>query len=64
MMSFSPRKSLQQLAHKLEQISPRLAKELEIEELILYPHVIRRVRKHRLKYYRAYSPERIPPERI
>jgi len=64
MISFSPRKSLQQLVHRLEQMSPKLADELEIEELILYPHVIKRVRKYKLKYHRAYSPERIPPEQI
>ena len=64
MASFSPRKGLQQLVRRLRQISPSLAEELEIEELILYPHVIRRVQKYRLKYYTAYSPERVPPEQI
>mgnify|MGYP001024344213 FL=1 len=64
MTSFSPRKSLQQLVHRLKQISPKLADELEIEELILYPHVIKRVGRYKLKYYTAYSPERIPPEQI
>jgi uncharacterized Fe-S cluster-containing radical SAM superfamily protein len=64
MTSFSPRKSLQQLVQRLKQISPKLADELEIEELILYPHVIKRMKKHKLKYYTAYSPERVPPEQI
>jgi uncharacterized Fe-S cluster-containing radical SAM superfamily protein len=64
MTSFSPRKSLQQLVQRLKQISPKLADDLEIEELILYPHVIKRVRKYKLKYYSAYSPERVPPEQI
>jgi len=64
MASFSPRKSLQQLVRRLRQISPSLAEKLEIEELILYPHVIRRVQKCKLKYYTAYSPERVPPEQI
>jgi len=64
MVSFSPRESLKVLIQRLEQISPRLADELEIEELILYPHVIKRVRMHKLKYYTAYSPEGVPPEQI
>jgi len=64
MMSFSPRKSLQQLVHKLKQISPKLSDKLEIEELILYPPVIKRIGKYKLKYYRAYSPDRVPPEQI
>jgi len=64
MVSFSPRKSLQALTHRLKQISPNLAEELEIEELILYPHVKKRVRMHKLKYYTAYTPERVPPEQI
>ena len=64
MTSFSPRKSLQQLVHRLKQISLKLVDELEIEELILYPHVIKRVGKYKLKYYTAYSPERVPPEQI
>ena len=64
MISFSPRKSLQQLVQRLRQIRQSLADEMEIEELILYPHVIKRVRMHKLKYYTAYSPEGVPPEQI
>ncbi|MEM2972009.1 MAG: radical SAM protein [Candidatus Bathyarchaeia archaeon] len=64
MVSFSPRKSLQTLIERLKQISPKLAEELEIEELILYPHVIKRIQMNKLKYYTAYSPENVPPERV
>lgn len=64
MASFSPRKSLQALIRTLRQISSSLAEEAEIEELILYPHVIKRMRMHKLKYYTAYTPKRVPPERI
>jgi len=64
MMSFSRRKSLQQLVHRLKQINPKVADALEIEELILYPHVIKRVGMCKLKYYTAYSPDRVPPEQI
>jgi uncharacterized Fe-S cluster-containing radical SAM superfamily protein len=64
MASFSPKKNLQKLAHRLKQISSNLAEELEIEELILYPHVIRRVHLHKLKYYTACTPDSVPPEKI
>jgi uncharacterized Fe-S cluster-containing radical SAM superfamily protein len=64
MTSFSPRKRVQQLVQRLKQISPKLADELEIEELILYPHVIKRMRMSKLEYYTAYSLEGVPPEQI
>jgi uncharacterized Fe-S cluster-containing radical SAM superfamily protein len=64
MASFSPKKNLQKLTHRLKQISSNLAEKLEIEELILYPHVIRRVHLHKLKYYTACTPDSVPPEKI
>jgi len=64
MVSFSPKKSFRALTPRLNQISPNLAEELEIEELILYPHVMKRIQTHKLKCYKAYSPERVPPEQI
>ena len=64
MVSFSTRKNLQMLIQRLRQISPRLAEEIEIEELILYPHVVRRIKKHRLKCHKAYTPDKVPTEQI
>lgn len=64
MASFSPRKSVQVLIQRIKQINLDLADEVEIEELILYPHVTKRIRMHKLKYYKAYTPERVPPEQI
>lgn len=64
MTSFSTRQSLQQLMERLRRISLVLAKEFEIEELILYPSVKRKINRHGLKYYSAYTPERVPKERI
>lgn len=64
MASFSTRKSLQALIDRLSQISPKLAEEIEIEELILYPHVVRKLQRYGLKYYTGYAPERVPPEQI
>jgi len=64
MVSFSSKRSLQTFSRRVKQISSSLAHDLEIEELILYPHVIRRMQKHKLKYYIAHSPEKVPPEQI
>jgi len=64
MTSFSSQQSLLQLTQRLKNISPKLAKELEIEELILYPSVKRKIEKHHLTYYTAYTPEGVPKERI
>lgn len=64
MASFSSKKSLQSLMERIQKISPELAEEIEIEELILYPHVVQRLRNYKLKYYTGYAPERVPPEQV
>ena len=64
MTSFSTQESVQQLVERLKSISLRLVKEFEVEELILYPNVKRKIEKHHLKYYTAYTPERLPQEQI
>jgi len=56
MASFSKEKSLGQLIQQLENISQKLGDNLETEELILYPSVKRKIRKHRLRWFRAYTP--------
>lgn len=64
MTSFSPKKNFQSLIKRLRQIDPRLTEEIEIEELILYPHVVRRIQRHGLKYHAAYTPDRAPAEKV
>jgi hypothetical protein len=64
MASFSSKESLQNLLLEISQISPKLAEEIEVEELILYPHVVRRLQKYGLRYYTGYAPENVPPEQI
>jgi len=64
MISFSAKESVQQLAERLKTINTGLAGDLEFEELILYPRVKRKIERHRLKYYSAYTPDRVPQERI
>jgi len=57
MTSFSTKENLKELTKRLRGISPKLAEDLEIEELILYPSVKRRIEKYDLKYYSAYTSE-------
>jgi len=57
MTSFSTKEHLQCLVERLRSISFRLARELEVEELILYPKVKRKIEKHHLKYHIAYTPK-------
>lgn len=64
MSSFSNKDALQALAHRLKRISPELAEELEIEELILYPHVVKRLQKYGLKHFSGYTPDNVPQEQI
>jgi uncharacterized Fe-S cluster-containing radical SAM superfamily protein len=64
MASFSQKKNLDALIEKLRRINLKLAREVEIEELIVYPHVMNRIQKYELKYYSAHTPERVPSEQI
>jgi len=64
MTSFSKEDSQKRLVKRLKSISPELAGELEVEELILYPNVKKKIQKHNLRYYSAYTPEGVPKELI
>jgi uncharacterized Fe-S cluster-containing radical SAM superfamily protein len=64
MISFSSKESFKNLIQRLRQISSRLAEEVEVEELILYPHVTNRIRRHGLNYGSGYEPSRVPKEQI
>jgi uncharacterized Fe-S cluster-containing radical SAM superfamily protein len=64
MSSFSAKNSLKSLGKRLNEIDARLAQEIEIEELILYPHVVKRLRKFNLEYNVAHKPDRVPPDQI
>ncbi len=46
MISFSTEKSLEDLMRRLSATSPEMAENLEIEKLIQYPRVIRRLRRY------------------
>ena len=64
MTSFSPKSSFTDLLKRLKQIDPILEEEVEVEELILYPHVVKRLKRYGLKYFVAHPPNKIPPEQI
>lgn len=51
MTAFSTRQSLERLLTRLRSINSQLAEKLEIEKLILYPHVKRKIRRHSLKLH-------------
>ncbi len=64
MISFSTKESIQRLAERLKIIDSGLARDLEFEELILYPRVKRKMEGHHLKYYSVYTPDMVPRERV
>lgn len=64
MVSFSSPEGLKQLTKIIADISSELADQIEIEELILYPDVKRRLEKFGLKYRTGYAPDNIPQELI
>lgn len=64
MSSFSTQDSFNALIGELKEIDPKLAQNTEVEELILYPHVVRRLKKHGLAYNIAHRPDQVPPEQI
>jgi len=64
MISFSSKESFQSLVKRLKKINPSLADEVEVEELILYPHVIERLKRYSLRYSTGYPPDKVPPDQI
>lgn len=64
MVSFSKSENIRKLGERLAAIAPYLKKEMEIEELILYPHVIKRIRQTGLSYDIGHDPGCVPPELI
>jgi uncharacterized Fe-S cluster-containing radical SAM superfamily protein len=64
MTSFSKRENFQRLVERLRHISMEFAENLEIEELILYPHVIKRLSQYGLRYTSGHEPTNVPKEQI
>jgi hypothetical protein len=51
------------LKKRLRAIDPAF-EDFEIEELILYPAVEKRLKKLRIRYFTGHRPDRIPAEQI
>jgi uncharacterized Fe-S cluster-containing radical SAM superfamily protein len=64
MVSFSQRENLEKLKQRVRQINPDLAEQLEVEELILYPHVAKRLEKYGARHVSGYEPNEVPKEQI
>ena len=64
MVSFSNAENLRNLTQRLAQIDPDLAERIEVEELILYPHVVQRIQKYGLRHVSAYEPNKVPKGQV
>lgn len=64
MVSFSPPENVRKLGERLAAIAPFLKNEMELEELILYPHVTKRLRKIKMNYEIGHDPGCVPRELI
>ncbi len=60
MLSFSPDENVKAFLKKLTSIHPVLAEDLDVEYVILYPHVISLLRKNKLRPRIAYRPDGVP----
>jgi uncharacterized Fe-S cluster-containing radical SAM superfamily protein len=64
MVSFSQPENVRKLSERLAAVAPFLKKEMELEELILYPHVTKRLRKVKMNYEIGHDPGCVPKELI
>jgi uncharacterized Fe-S cluster-containing radical SAM superfamily protein len=60
MSSFSTEKNMCRLRDRVSQIEPKLANDLEVEELIRYPRVERQLHKYGLTPSVSHDPRNIP----
>jgi uncharacterized Fe-S cluster-containing radical SAM superfamily protein len=63
MISFSPRENIMALKKRLQAIDPAFG-DFEVEELILYPAVLERLKKRDIRYLTGYRPDGLPAEQI
>jgi len=57
MLSFSGREAMDRLYHTIWKIDPRMHSEVEREEVILYSHVLEKLRRAKLEYHSGHFPE-------
>jgi len=60
MRSFSSEESMRQLHDRISAIDPKLVKDLELEELIRYPRVERRLQRFGLCPHISHDPKNVP----
>lgn len=60
MLSFSTEDNVRAFIRELSRVHPILAQELDVEYVILYPHVVKLLRMNKLKPLKAFSPDGIP----
>lgn len=64
MVSFSSKENFAALSYRLDDIDAALFKELEIEELITYPHVTKRLNAAGLVSSKSHPPDNVPDELV
>ncbi|UCH88739.1 MAG: radical SAM protein [Thermoplasmata archaeon] len=64
MVSFSTKDNLKSFIRRLEKIDATLPTQMEVEELILYPHVVKRLKKHNFDIKGGHEPDKVPKEQI
>ncbi len=58
MISFSSKEAVDHLYNTIWKIDPRMHSEVEREEVILYPHVMAKLKQGSLHYYSGHLPEK------
>lgn len=64
MVSFSSKENFEDLADRLIEIDKSLFRDLEVEELIVYPHVMKRLKKAGFTPIVSHSPDSVPEELV
>ena len=64
MLSFTDERGVKRVKRVLASIHPELARSIDPEYVILYPHVERLLRMTGLKPRKAYTPSSVPRELI
>jgi len=60
MVSFSTTRNLEGFKGRIQEMGQGLLADLEVEELILYPNVVKKLERWKLAYDLAYSPDEVP----
>ena len=64
MISFSSEENIESFIRRLDEIKKGLSRQMELEELILYLHVVKRLQKHGVGDTRGHKPDNVPDKLI